>query len=312
MNRRSLTAALTLAVAAVPNGALAQPIPDIQDAISRGGQIDEAIRAQEQLRPRGDMDDQAIGGEAGVYILTVNDIFYVGGAAGAGWMDNPLRTSDDVGGSGFANAAVTAGVQTRLGESVDAGLGLTLSGTEYFKDFAPSSRTLSTAANVGTRIGTSPFYVGITGFGGYSFDRHFKSSSGFYGANLSLSTAVPLGRKTLLRASVDGGRQMGDIKENDNWSAGGSVQLAHALGDRLTVGAEARATRNWFDDFYEDVTFVQRRDWDFGGNVNASYHITGWLGLTAAIGYQKRSSSFFLSAYDGFEGQVGLTVRKRF
>lgn len=293
--------------------ALAQATPDIQDAINSGTQIDEALRNQQRTLPQPEAaGDDIIDGEAGVYAVTINDIFYVGGSLGAGWSENPLRTVDDVGDSTFIEAAATAGVQTRLAGAVDAGFAATISGTEYRKDFAPSSRSLSASANVGTAISGTPLYAGLTAFGGFSYDDSFKNGTGFYGGYASLSAGLPLSQRALVRASVQGGRQMGDIEENNSWNVNLSGGLSYLIMPKLSAGFDLRATRTWFDDFYENVTFVERKDWEYGGNVNATYAPLNWLSVTGSVGYQKRESAFFLSEYDSWEAALIVTARKRF
>lgn len=306
-------AALPLAILLPSGQAFAQATPGIEDAISRGTQIDEGLRSQQRVTPR--PDDPELGeidGEAGVYVMTVNDIFYVGVSAGVGWSENPARTSDDLGDSAFGTAALTAGMQTRLGGKIDAGLSATVSGIEYDANIGPSSRTVTGALNLGSQIGQSPFYVGLSAFGGGSFDQGFKNGTSFYGANLALSAGVPLGPRTIVRGTLAGGRQEGEITENNAWNANLSFDLNHAVSQEVTVGASGRVSRVWFDDFFEDVTFVERKDWQYGGNVNASYAPTDWLAISASVGYEKRDSAFFLSSYDGFEASLVLSARKRF
>lgn len=302
-----------LAVSVIHDPAAAQAVPDIQDAISRGNSIDDALREQRRtsLQPSAE-DEGEIDGEAGVYVLTVNDIFFIGASVGSGWEENPVRTIDDVGNSVFATAAVSAGIQTKLGDTVDAGLAVTASGIEYEADFAPSSRSVSASANLGLPLGRSPLYLGLTAYGGYSFDGGFDNGTAFYGASIGVSAAVPLGQRGLLRGSLSGGRALNDISENNAWNANLSVGIAHRVTPDLTIAADARVSRIWFDDFFEDVTFVARKDWQYGGNLTGTYAINDWISASVSAGYEKRDSGFFLSNYDGFAASVVLTARKRF
>lgn len=302
-----------LALAALPATLAAQGLPDIQDAINRGTSIDEALREQARTSEGPtDGDTGEIDGEAGVYVLTVNEIFYVGASAGTGWEENPLRTVDDTGDSIFANGALTAGIQTVFGGSFDAGLSATVSGIDYEKSFAPSSRTITGAANFGRRIGGTPLYVGISAFGGFSYDESFENPTSFYGGSAALSAGFPLGQRGLLRTSVNGGRQMGEIAENNSWNASTSADISYLVTPELTVGASARLTRVWYDNFFEDVTFVERKDWQYGGGVNANYSLNDWLSVSANFGYEERDSAFFLSNYNGLSASLAITGRKRF
>lgn len=312
MNR--LVSSLAIAVAiAVPAIARAQATPDIQDAITADTQIDEALREQERTQVQfGEIADREIDGEAGVYVLALNEIFYVGGSSGGGWSENPVRTVDDVGDSFFASAAATFGVQTVLGGALDAGLAASVSGIEYDKAFGPSSRTVTLSANAGRAIGGTPFFVGVSAFGGRTYDNSFENGTGFYGGTAAISARVPLGPRTLLSGSLNGGRQMGEVEENNSWSAHLSADVTHFITPTLAIGASGRIGRAWFDDFYEDVTFVPRNDWQYGGNVNASWSPLPWLSVTGAVGREKRESAFFLSNYEGFEASLVLSARARF
>jgi hypothetical protein len=209
-------------------------------------------------------------------------------------------------------AAASTGVQTRLGQALDFGLAVSVSGTQYDKDFAPSSRTISGALNLGTEIAGTPLYVGVNGFAGRNFDDDFKNGSGFYGGSAFVAAALPLGKRTVLRPNVSVGRQWSGIEENNSWHVTASFDLRHAASERVTLGLSGRVTRTWFDDFFEDVTFVERKDWTYGGNANVTYRATSWLTLSAAGGYAKRDSKFFLSSYEGFEAQATISATARF
>lgn len=313
MTRTVFTLAALAASAAFPGIASAQIIPDIQDAINRGTGIDTALEEQRRTtRQRSAEDGGAIDGEAGVYVLTTNDIFYVGATAGGGWAENPVRTVDDAGGSVFGSAAASFGVQTRLGGMFDGGISASVSGIEYDKAFAPSSRTVTGAANLGLPIAGTPLYASASAFGGWNYDGDFRNGTGFYGANVGLSAGVPVGPRTVLRGSVAAGRQEGAIEENNAWNANLSFDLTHYVAKTVAIGIGVAGSRVWFDDFYEDVTFVERLDWQYGGNINASWAATDWLSVSGSVGYEKRDSAFFLSNYNGFEASLGVAARKRF
>lgn len=313
MLNRIASAALLFTCAATSQAAFAQAVPDITDAINQGSRVEDARRAQQDTAIGPQINEDAeIDGEAGIYVLTVNDIFYVAGGIGGGWSENPLRTVDDEGSSGFGNAVITAGMQTKLAEQFDFGVSVTASGVEFIEDFAPSSRTINSSINVGMPIGGTPIYVGASVYGGRSFDGDFESGTWFYGANAQVSAGIPIGPNTLARATITSGRSESDITENNAWNATASVELTQIITPEVSLGAQARVTRTWFDDFFEDVTFVPRKDWQYGGNVNAVYTPTPWLSAQVSAGYEQRDSGFFLSNYNGFEATFSLTARKRF
>lgn len=306
------TAAL-LAATANPSLASAQATPDITDAINQGSRIEDARQAQRETTVQpGVAGDEEIDGEAGVYVLTVNEIFYVSGGVGGGWSENPVRTIDDEGDSFFANAALTIGMQTKIAEAFDFGIAATVSGVEFEETFAPSSRTVNATMNVGMPIEGTPLYIGGSVYGGRSYESDFENGTGFYGANVQLSAGAQMGPNTLGRATVSGGRNENDIAENNAWNATFSADVTQVLNSQFSIGAQASVTRTWFDDFFEDVTFAPRNDWQYGGSVNANWAPRSWLSVSASVGYEQRDSGFFLSSYNGFEAALTISARKRF
>lgn len=292
--------------------AYGQAVPDIQGSITQGSQIDELIRDQDRIGPRRGQDSNEIDGEAGIFVLTVNDIFYVGALVGLGYSANPLRTSDDVGGSFSTDMSATAGVQTRLGDVVDFGVSTTLSGTEYFKGFAPSSRSVNGSISAGTKLKGTPLYIGMNVFGGFNYDGKFKDGTSFFGASASLSAGFLLGSKTFIRPGISFTKQWNGIGENNNNSVALSVNITRAVTSRLNVGLSGRIGRVWFNDFYEDVTFVKRTDWQYATGLSANYVVSENFTLSVSAGYEKRDSTFFLSSYDSFETSLLFSSRLRF
>lgn len=296
--------------AGLPPAAQAQGLPSVDQTIATGDTIDEIIRRQ-QAAERAARSNE-IDGEDGIYVLRVNEIFFVAGSSDIGYMSNPLRNENDVGGSSYASLLTSAGVQTRLAETLDAGLSLTLSGTEFAEDFAPSSRSVSTALTVGRELPGMPIYVSASAFGGFSFDKSFGNQVGFYGAAFSASTAMQWDDRTVFRAGVGANMQLSDVRENDNLSVSASASVTHALTERLAVTMDVRVTQSKFDDFFEDVTFIEREDTTYAASIRADFALSESVSLGATVGYEERSSSFFLSNYTNSEGSLMLTARARF
>lgn len=290
----------------------AQAVPDINDSITEGSQIDDIIRQQDRIGSQLGQDSNEIDGEAGIFVLRANEIFYVGGSYGIGYSENPQRTVDGDGDSFLVNLAATAGVQTRIAEAVDFGISATVGGTEYNENFAPSSRSISGAITAGTQVGQSPVYLGFTAFGGFNYDDSFNNGTGFYGGSASVSAGFALGPRTAIRPSISGTRQWSDISENDSTSVTGGVSVTHAVATNFSIGASTRVTHTWFDNFFEDVTFVKRKDWQYGGGINATYRVNDNILLGAAAGYEKRDSTFFVSEYESFEASLTFSARLRF
>ena len=310
--QHSFAAILLASPALLANPAQAQIASDIEGAVIQQGQITDLLRdegATGQILPG---DNGEIAGEAGVYVLKLNEIFFVGASGGFGYAENPERTALNTSDSFYANAGVTAGVQTRLGETVDFGLRANVSGVEYFETNAPSSRSVVSSMAMGVPIGGTPLYASVNLFGGYNFDGDFEGGTGFYGASLAVNAGFPLGQRTLFRPGAGVTRQWSSISENNATTASVSATLLHQPAAQVTLGVEAQLGRVWFDNFYEDVIFVERRDWSYSGSVNADWTPVSWLSFGASAGYERRDSSFVISRYNGFEAAVSATVRHRF
>ena len=313
MRTRLTIAALLGAAAALPLPALAQGLPDLSDSVTQTGQLgrtaaDAVAGARPQIATEA---EQQLAGEAGVYLLTTNQILSVTASGGLGYTDNPERNADNLSGSGFAEASLTAGLSTRLGETVDFGLAASLGGREYFDNPGASNRNLSASLSAGVPI-TGPLYLGVVGFGGWNFDHDFNGSVGFYGGGANLSAALPLGQRTLVRPGVAVNRQWSEVAENDSTTASAGVDLVHALRPDLRLAGRVAVSRRWFDDFYEDVTFVARRDWTYSASASAVWTPVERVSVAASLGYEKQDSSFFLSSYEAFEGSALVSVTARF
>lgn len=296
---------------AVAGAAHAQAIPEIEESITQGAQIEEAIGRTTAPRGPAVGDDQAIDGEAGVYVLKKEQIFYVAANAGIGFSSNPLRTSDDVGGSGSVEASLSAGMRTRLAGAFDLGIAANLEGTRYFEDFAPSNHVASGNVSIGTAIGGTPLYVGAAGFGGWNLDEDFESPVGFYGASAHLSANIPLAPALVLLPSIAATRQWSEIEENDTKSLSGRMAI-HANRGPLSVDVSAGVTRIWFDNFYEDVTFVARHDWQYDAGLSIAYRLAPKVVVNASVRYVKRDSPFFLSSFTSVDNGASIALLWRF
>ncbi len=288
----------------------AQVAPPINESITRGAQIEDAVGRTARTTPRA-VDDAALDGEAGVYILKKQDIFFVAGNASLGYSSNPLRTADNVGGSGSAQGSVSAGMRTRLGDAFDFSASLNLERTQYFRKFAPSNNIVSGSVTAGTGVRGTPIYLSVSGFGGWNLDEKYSNSVAFYGASGEVSADLPLGRRILLAPSLSATRQWSGTHENNNTSVSGRIALT-VLRKKVSATLAAGVSHVWFDNFYEDVTFVKRRDWQYQADASIAYRATPKLILSANARYTRRDSGFFLASYRGFDGGVSVSAVLRF
>jgi hypothetical protein len=307
----SLWAALATACALAPANALAQAVPDLRDLVTQSEQLNST--AAEAARPPAGPGGEAgtIDGEAGIFVLVQNDIFQVSASGGLGYSSNPARTSDDIGGSGFSDLALSAGVATRLGGRVDFSASANASAREYFQDFAPSSQAVSVSATAGAFV-AAPLYGSVTTFGGYSFDDSFQRSTGFYGVSANLSALLPVTPRLTVRPGVGVTRQWAEVSENDNIQVAASLDVIYVLAPRLTASVRGTIARRWYDDFYEDVTFVERVDTLYGVAGALVWQFSRDVALAASISYETQESRFFLAEFEALEGTAQIGLRARF
>lgn len=302
-------AALTFALA--PSSLSAQAVPDLRDLVTQSEQINRGTAQAARSRVAASEGETAIDGEAGIYVLTVNQIFQVSAAGGIGYSDNPARTADDLGGSFFGEFSVNAGLATKLGGLVDFGLSANVGGREFFEDDAPSSRTMSATVSAGLPV-IGPVYAGLAGFAGFSFDGDFKGGTSFYGASATLSATIPITQRFAIRPGLGVTRQIAEVHENDSTLIAASVDAFYTISPHVAASLRGTAVRRWYDDFYEDVTFVARRDTVYGVTAALSYEPRPGIAIAATLSYETQDSRFFLANFDAFEGTAGLSFRLRF
>lgn len=303
--------AVLLGVAAAAGPAHGQAVPPIEDSVTRGAQIEEAVRRAERPGDPEAAGDQAIDGEAGVYVLKKEKIFYVAASAGIGYSSNPLRTSDDVGGSGSVDGSLGAGLRTRLAGALDFAVAVNVEGTRYFEKFAPSNHVVSGNVSLGAAIPGTPLYAGAAAFGGWNFDEDFRGPVSFHGASAHLSASLPVAPKVVVQPAIVATRLWTEVKENDTKTVSGRLSIT-AFSGPMAATVSGSASRIWFDNFYEDVTFVERNDWQYDASASLSYRLAPNLTLNASVRFTERDSPFFLASYRSIENGLSIGAVWRF
>ncbi|GGD14346.1 TonB-dependent receptor [Aquisalinus flavus] len=313
---RKLTAACLAAtgtLAGVMLGtASAQTIGDLESAVTQGAQFEEAQRQAEQFRRPSD-EEAMLEGEPGVFILRVNEIFHVGAAAGLGYSTNPGRTLDvNAEESGFSNFALSAGINTLIGGHVDAGVNLVVSGTDYFETNEIDNKNAIVSTYVGTSVLNDRVYVTAGANYGTSGDGNFSDTTDFSGVSASASTVFQVRQKVLVQPTLTVSRQLSQNEAQENTAVTAAVRAIWAPTENWRVAADVAYTDRSYDNFYEDVTFVEREDEVWSAGVAVTRSIAPDLQVTASIGYTEQASAFFLSEYDAVDGGLNLRLSKRF
>jgi len=292
--------------------AVAQTSSDLESAVTTGSQFDEALSLSDQQRQ--DSEDAAIlEGEPGVFILRKNEIFVLGAAASSGFTTNPGRTLDTNAEDAYYGAlAISAGINTRIAQQFDAGVSIVASGTEYDRGDAPSNRNVISNVYVGRAVFDGEFYVSANASVGINFDGDFNNSTAFYSTGVNISTMRKISDRVFFRPSLLAARQWSDQGEQNNYAFTAASEIIWAPAPKWLVRGHASYTHRRFDDFFEDVTFVKRKDHQFRVGAAVSRQITKSIDASASIDYTNQKSSFFISEYEAFDGGLSLKVSRRF
>lgn len=302
----------TLGLMALTPQAFAQTsINDVEGAITQGSQFDDARELVD--RRRQDAEDEAIiNGEAGIFILKKTEIFTVGVSAGGGYSSNPARTLDTSEENAYANLAIRAGINTIIGQTYDVGVNIVGSGTEYDRRSGPSSRAIVANAFVGRSVWDNRIYLSASLVSGVNTNKDFNQGRAFYGASLNASYVHQLSGNILFRPSVNLSRQLSGESEQDTISAGANAEIIWQPAPKWSVNGQVAYTYREYDDFFEDVTFVKRKDDQVRAGITVSRRITDKVSISASYDYTTQDSSFFLSGYDSHDGGASLQISRRF
>ncbi len=306
-----LAGAAAAAIVAAPL-ASAQVQPPLEDIVVQGEILNRAIdQATGAARGEADDGDNEIAGEAGIYVLTINEIFFISGAAGLGHTTNPTRTAIDAGEDSYADFGASIGVSTRLGNAVDFSAALNVDGRDYFDTDEASSRSVSVTAAVGAPV-FGPVYGSLIAFGGYAFDGQFDNETSFHGLSANLSTNWKISDQLLLRPGVGVTQQWSDVSENKSLAATASLDALYVIAPEWVASARVSVSQRTYDDFYEDVTFVEREDTTAGISASLVWRPSRNMRISASLAYEDQDSSFFLSEFDAFDTSIGVSFRLGF
>jgi hypothetical protein len=301
-----------LGAAALSPLANAQVSPPIEDVVIQGEILNRSVG--EAIGPAGapgETSDNEIDGEAGIYVLTINEIFFVSGSAGFGHTTNPTRTASDAGEDWYGEFGGSLGISTRLGGALDFAAAVNVDGRDFIDNDLASSRSVSTTASMGSALWW-PVYGSLTAFGGYAFDGGFDNETSFYGLAGNVSAAFKLGDNLLIRPGIGLTQQWSDVSENNSLAVTASADAVYAISPEWLVSGRVSISERQYDDFYEDVTFVEREDTSTGVSASLVWRPARNMTLAASVGYEDQDSSFFLSEFDAVDTGVNVSMRHSF
>lgn len=314
MKRLTKIFSAVIAIAALTDLSVASAqtsLNDVEGAITQGAQFDDARELVDERRQEA-AEDATIDGEAGIFVLKKNKLFTISASAGGGYSTNPGRTLDTSQASAFGSVALRAGLNTIIGQQYDVGVNLVGTATEYEDDLGPSNRSGVANIYVGRTLFDDHLYFSIGAVGGVNTNADFKQSSTFFGGSASASYTLSISNNVVFRPSITAARQWSNRSEQNNISGTANADLIWRPAPNWIVSGGASYTYRKYDNFFEDVTFVEREDNQYRIGLSVSRRISDTSNISVSYDYTNQNSSFFLSEYDSHDGGLNLQISHRF
>jgi hypothetical protein len=90
------------------------------------------------------------------------------------------------------------------------------------------------------------------------------------------------------------------------------AEVFRQVAPNVTATARGAVSRRRFDDFYEDVTFVARKDWSYAVKAAVTWQVARGTVVGASAGYERQDSTFFLATYGSYEGALLASLTMEF
>ncbi len=293
----------------------AQTLDEIGNSITGTQQFREALEISRAEQRRAGLGRAAkeIKGEPGIYILTKADIFSLGARLNLGYTDNPQATKDGNGhGSKYGSFAFSAGVSSKFPNSVDYGVNLTVSGVEYDRSDAPDSLSLASNTFIGKSFADGMLYASLGLNAGVNGSHRFNDTSQFYGLSATIDVPFQLAENVNIITSLSLERQLSDQDEQDSTIVSLGGRLMWFPTNNLQFSLRGSYSDRLYDNFFEDVTFVKRRDDIYALGIAASSTFAHDLQGSVSINFKRNRSTFFLSDYTARDTLLNLSLTKRF
>lgn len=290
----------------------AQTATDIENAVTTGSQFEQAQENTERARERTETATM-LKGEPGVFILKKNDIFVIGAALGAGFSDNPGRTLDtNAKDASYGSLALSAGINTRIAQQYDAGINIVASGTEYDRSDAPSYRNLIGNAYVGQPVFNGRIYLSANATAGVNTDRVFERGTAFYAFGVNASSVHKISNNMLVRPSIGISRQLSAQSEQNNTLLNVGATLLWKPKKKWLATGSLSYTHKSYDNFFEDVTFVSRKDDGYRAGIAIARELDKNIDISLSLDYTDVKSTFFLSRYTAFDSGLSAKISRRY
>lgn len=299
----AVTTLLTAMSAAAPAFAQTAPVdPGIDQRIRNLPAPGDAARQAEE--------EAILTGRDDILLMRRRRFFTLYGSAGINGTTNAGLSPTDPVDDQFANADVGIRIATRLGGAVNVYAEAGLSSTRYFEQ--DRLDLVAAFGAVGANVELAGFdldaaYAPVIAWDA-DWDERQLTQHRFTG---SIGRSARVG-PVLVRAAVGGERIEADPEPFANSAAVGSLSGFWPLGTNLAVMASVRGARRWYDDYFEGLLGVERKDWFVEGALGLSYRPAAAITLDMRWTYARNWSTADVSRYEAATGGIAVRAAVRF
>lgn len=285
----SRAALIALLVAIAGDAAQAQPVPDPR--------IDQRVRpfTRSAEERRAAEDEAILTGRDDILLMRRRRFFSLFGSASGGYSDNVALSPTMREGDAYVAADLGLRVATQLGGLVDVYAEGGLSTTRYFDQTGLD--LVAAFGAVGAHVAAAGFDVDLAYTPSIVWDGDVEDRQlTQHRFSAGISRAFRVGRG-LVRLSAGGERIEADPAAFQNFAANAGLSGILPLGPRGSLVASVRGVRRWYDNYFEGLLGLERRDWYLEGAVALSWQIHPNIGLETRISHARNWSTADISRY---------------
>jgi len=275
-------------------------------------QIDQRVRdvppsAEER---RAEEDEAILTGRDDILLLEKRKFFTIFASAGPGFTDNAALSPTARREDGLFTADAGIRIATRLGGKVDVFAEAGASTTRYFKE--TDLDFVAGFGAVGAHVRLAGFdldaaYTPTLVYDGDVEDRQLTQHRFVVG----IGRGARIG-KALVRAAIGGERIEANPSAFQNFSATATLSGFLPVARRVSLLGSARGVRRWYDNYFEGLLGVERRDWFVEGAAGISWQAHRRITVDARATYARNFSTADISRYRAIGSGLMLRTSFRF
>jgi len=303
-NNRVAAAPAALLLLALAGPAMAQPVPDPG--------IDQRVRAFGRTgQTASEAEEEALlTGRDDILLMRQRRFFTIAASAGGGYTDNAglsptMRQAD-----GYFSGDASLRIATQLGGLVDVYAEAGVSTTRYFQQTGLDLVAVFGAVGAHVAVKGFDLDVGYTPNMVWDGDLETRQLTQ-HRFVASVGRGFRVGRG-LVRATIGGERIEANPSAFQNFAATAGVSGVVPVAPGVAVIGSVRGVRRWYDNYFEGLLGVERRDWFLEGAAGLSWRLHRNVSLDARLTYAKNWSTADISRYEAANGAAIVRVAFEF